>query len=75
MAEKQIGKFIKILHSDQGGEYRLGNFIKYCKDHVIVQQFIVPYTPKQNDVAERKNRTLVECAWSMVKGKNLSNDF
>jgi hypothetical protein len=53
----------------------LGNFIKYCKDHGIVQQFTVPHTPQQNRIAERKNRTLVECAQSMMKGKNLSNDF
>jgi len=75
MAEKQTGKFIKILRSDQGGEYKLGDFIKYCKDHGIVQQFTVPNTPQQNGVAERKNRTLVECARSMIKGKNLSNGF
>jgi transposase InsO family protein len=48
---------------------------KYCKDHGIVQQFTVPHTPQQNEVAERKNRTLVECARSMMKGKNLSNAF
>ena len=39
MVEKQTEKSIKILHSDQGGEYKLGDFIKYCKDHGIVQQF------------------------------------
>ena len=75
MVEKQIGKSIKILRSDQGGEYKLGDFIKYCKDHGIVQQFTVPHTPQQNGVAERKNRTLVECARSMMKGKNLTNTF
>jgi hypothetical protein len=35
----------------------------------------VPHTPRQNGVAERKNRTLVECARSMIKSKNLSNGF
>jgi hypothetical protein len=54
MVEKQTGKSIKILCSDQGGEYKSGDFIKYCKDHGIVQQFIVPHTPQQNGVAERK---------------------
>jgi transposase InsO family protein len=42
MVEKQIGKSIKILHSDQRGQYKLGDFIKYCKDHGIVQQIIDP---------------------------------
>jgi transposase InsO family protein len=54
MVEKQTGKTIKILHSDQGGEYRLGNFIKYCKDHGIVHQFIIPHTPQQNGVRKEK---------------------
>ena len=40
-----------------------------------MQQFTVPHTPQQNGVTERKNITLVECARSMLKGKNLSNGF
>ena len=33
--EKQIGKYIKILISDQGGEYTYGYFRKYCTDNGI----------------------------------------
>jgi hypothetical protein len=36
MVEKKIGKSIKILRSDQGGEYKSGDFNKYCKDNGIV---------------------------------------
>jgi hypothetical protein len=36
---------------------------------------MVPHTPQQNGVDERKNRTLVECALGMIKGKNLTNGF
>jgi hypothetical protein len=75
MVEKQTGKSIKILRSDQGEEYKSRDFNKYCKDHGIVQQFTVTHTPQQNGVVERKNRTLVECARNMMKGKNLSNAF
>jgi hypothetical protein len=75
MVGKQKGKSIKILHSNQGGEYKSRDFNKYCKDHGIVQLFTIPHTPQHNGVAERKNRTLVECARSMIKGKNLSNSF
>ena len=57
------------------GEYRLGEFMDFCKHHGIVQQFTVPHTPQQNGVAERKNKTLVECARSMIQGKGLSNDL
>jgi hypothetical protein len=75
MVEKQTGKSIKILRSDQGGEYKSGDCKKYCKDNGIVQQFIVPHTPKQNIVTKRKNKTVVECSHNMMKGKNLLNAF
>ena len=58
MVEKQTGKSIKIPRSDQRGEYKSGDFNKYCKDNGIVQQFTIPHTPQQNRVTERKNRTL-----------------
>jgi len=38
-------------------------------------EFTTPYTPQQNGVAERKNKTLVVCARSMLKCKNLTNVF
>ena len=59
MAEKQIGKCIKILIPNQGGEYTSGAFKSYCKFNGIQQQFTVPHTPQKNGVTERRNRTLV----------------
>ena len=35
----------------------------------------MPSTPQKNDVVERKNKTLVECARIMLKGKYISNGF
>ena len=67
--DKQIGKYIKILRSDQGGEYTSGAFKRYCTGNGIQQQFIVTNTPHQNGVAERRNKTLVECARSMLQVK------
>jgi len=75
MVEKQTRKYIKILRSDQGGEYNSKDFGSYCKNNGIIQQSTMPYTPQQNGVAERKNKTLVEWACSMLKGKNISNGF
>jgi transposase InsO family protein len=75
MIEKQTGKCIKILRSDSGGEYLSGAFKKYCKENGIQKQFIVSHTPQQNGIVERKNRTLVECAHSMLQGKHISNGF
>jgi transposase InsO family protein len=75
ITEKQTGKCIKVLRSDEGGEYTSGAFKSYCKFHGIQQQFTVPHTPQQNRVVDRRNRTLVECARGMLQGKNISNGF
>jgi hypothetical protein len=73
--EKQSGLSIKILRSDRGGEYKSNEFLEYCRYHGIKKQFTTSYTPQQNGVAERKNRTIMEMARSMLKGKNLSNEY
>ena len=48
------------LRSDNGAEYTSKQFMKFCRDSKINQEFTVPETPQQNGVAERFNRTLVE---------------
>ena len=45
MVEKQTGKCIKILRSDQGGAYISGAFESYRKSNGIIQQYTVPSTP------------------------------
>lgn len=45
MVEKQTGNYIKILRSDQGGEFKSREFNQYCKSNGIQQQFTVPHTP------------------------------
>ena len=47
-------------------------FIGYCEAHGIQRQLTAPYTPQQNDVAECKNKTVVEMARTMLKEKNVS---
>ena len=64
--EKQSGKSIKILSTDNGKEYVNKEFDHYCKYNGIKREHTVPYTPQQNGVAERKNRTLMEMARCML---------
>uniref|UniRef100_A0A803MAM0 Integrase catalytic domain-containing protein n=1 Tax=Chenopodium quinoa TaxID=63459 RepID=A0A803MAM0_CHEQI len=47
----------------------------FCDEHGIRRDLTAPYTPEQNGVAERKNRTVVEMARSMLKAKGISNKF
>jgi len=74
-AEKQSGKFIKVLRSDKGGEYESNEFIDFCKQHGIKKQTTTSYTPQQNGVAERKNQTIMNMARSLLKTRNLSKDL
>jgi len=55
MVEKKTGKSIRILYSDQGGEYKKACVLKYFEDNEIQEYFTVLHTPQQNEVAERKN--------------------
>jgi transposase InsO family protein len=73
LVEKQTGFEIQKLRSDNGGEYTSKAFKQFCEQHGIERQFSTPYTPQQNGVAERKNRTLFESARCMLQHKQLSN--
>ena len=56
------GKHIKVLRSDNGGEYTSKVLSEYMKQQGIIHQTTTPYNPAQNGLAERMNRTLVESA-------------
>ena len=66
---------MKILRSDRGGEYTSNLFRSFCRAHEINHQLTMIYTPQQNGVAERKNRTILDMARSMVKAKHLPRTF
>ena len=57
LVENQSGRRLKILGSENGGEYVKSEFIQYCKDVGIQMQHSIPYTPKQNGVVEREQIT------------------
>ena len=66
MVKNCTGKNVKTFRTDNGGEYCSKEFESFLKDEGIVHQLTVPYNPAQNGVSERKNRTLVESARSMM---------
>jgi hypothetical protein len=57
---------LKVIHSDNGTEFRNTSFNEFCFEHGIDQQFSAPRVPQQNGVMERKNCTLVEMARMML---------
>ncbi|GJZ07009.1 retrotransposon protein, putative, ty1-copia subclass [Tanacetum coccineum] len=73
--ENQLGKTIKAIRSDRGGEYISQEFKDYLKAYGIVQQLTPPYTPQHNGVSERRNRTLLNMVRSMMSLTTLSLSF
>jgi transposase InsO family protein len=51
--ENQTDKKMKVLRSDNGGEYTSDEFKDLCKEPRIKRELIVSYNPQQNEVAER----------------------
>ncbi|TXG66880.1 hypothetical protein EZV62_008155 [Acer yangbiense] len=69
IVEKEVGSPIKVLRTDRGGEYNSHEFANFCEIHGIKRQLTTAYTPKQNGVSERKNRTIL----NMVRAYKLYN--
>eukprot|EP00253_Pinus_taeda_P030053 PITA_30053 len=75
LVENQTEKKIKVLMTDNGGEFCSKEFEEFCKKCGIAWQKTTPYTPQQNGVAERMNKTLMERARSMLSGAGLGQEF
>ncbi|MCO5611856.1 hypothetical protein L7F22_066115 [Adiantum nelumboides] len=71
MVENETGCKVQTLRTDRGGEYMSGAFKDFLGKKGIKHQCTMPYTPQQNGVAERKNRSLMEMARCMLKAKSL----
>ena len=75
LVENQIEKKIKVLRTDNGGEFCKKEFEEFCKKCGIALQKNTPYTPQKNGVAEIMNRTLMEKERSMLSGTRLGQEF
>jgi hypothetical protein len=64
--ENQLEIKIKHLRSDCGGEYFPKVFDDFCAEHVIINEWTPPYSPKSNGIAEMKNHTLTDLVNAML---------
>ena len=55
--EKNKKRKIKVLNSDNGGEYTSDLFLQLCPDEGIKRHFTVREIPQQNVVVDRMNKT------------------
>ncbi|KAA0032821.1 copia-type polyprotein [Cucumis melo var. makuwa] len=75
LVEKENGHYIKALRSDRGGEFTSNEFKTFCAENGIRRPMIVPFTPQQNGVVEKKNRIILNMARSMLKTKKMPKNF
>ncbi|CAA7013624.1 unnamed protein product [Microthlaspi erraticum] len=71
LVEQESGKKIQTFRTDRGGEFVSQEFNSFCESAGIKRHLTVPYTPQQNGVVERRNRTLMEMTISILKHMSL----
>ncbi|KAK2981153.1 hypothetical protein RJ640_013475 [Escallonia rubra] len=75
LVKNQSGYQIKAMRSDRDGEFRSKEFKAFCEENGICRPLTIPYSPQQNGVVERKNRSILNMTRSMLKSKNLPKEF
>ena len=73
--EKESGCAISCLRTDRGGEFTSIEFQIFCAEHGIKRQLTAAYTPQQNGVAERKNRTILNMVRCLLLEKEMPKLF
>lgn len=73
--EKEVGEQITCLRTDRGGEFNSSEFGEFCRAQGINRQLTAAYTPQQNGVAERKNRTIMNAVRSMLSERQVPKIF
>ena len=63
------------MRTDRGGEFTSQDFNEFGNENGIKRQLTAAYTPQQNEVVERKNRTIMNMVQSMLLEKKLPKNF
>lgn len=66
---------VKTIRTYRGGEFLSKEFQSFCERKGIKRQLTCAYTPHQNRVVERRNRSVIEMTHSLLKEQNLPNTF
>lgn len=75
LVKTQLGKPMKVLYCDGGKEFDNGEVRKIMSSNGIILAMSNPYTPSQNDCAERTNRTVVDLGRTMLLAKDLPKNL
>jgi transposase InsO family protein len=75
MAQNEFDAKVKKIRSDNGTEFKNTQVDDFLDEEGIKHEFLTPYTPRQNRVTERKNRTLIEMTRTMLDEYKTSERF
>nr|GEX23762.1 putative ribonuclease H-like domain-containing protein [Tanacetum cinerariifolium] len=73
--ENQLSLKVKVIRSDNRTEFKNSDLNQFCGMKGIKREFSVPRTPQENGIAERKNKTLIEAARTMLADSLLPIPF
>ncbi|CAL1391441.1 unnamed protein product [Linum trigynum] len=73
--EKETGMSIVCLRTDRGGEFLLNEFKELCDKEGIRRQLTASFTPQQNGVAERKNRSIMNMVRCLLEDSHVPASF
>ncbi|GJS63508.1 putative ribonuclease H-like domain-containing protein [Tanacetum coccineum] len=73
--ENLVDKKVKIFRCDNGTKFKNRVMSEFCKEKGVKKEFSATRTPQQNSVAERRNRTLIEAARTMLADSKLPTTF
>jgi transposase InsO family protein len=74
-AQNKFDAKVKRIRSDNGTKFKNTQVEYYLDEEGIKHEFSAPYTPQQKGIAERKNRTLIEMARTMLDEYKTSDRF
>nr|GEX91704.1 putative ribonuclease H-like domain-containing protein [Tanacetum cinerariifolium] len=66
---------VKVIRCDNGTKFKNREMNQFCEMKGILRQFSVARTPQQNGVTERRNKTLIKAARTMLAGSKLPTTF
>jgi transposase InsO family protein len=66
-AQNKFELKVKRIRSDNGSEFKNLQAEEFIEEEGIKNEFSAPYTPQQNGVVERKNRTLIDMTRTMLE--------
>ncbi|GJU29873.1 putative ribonuclease H-like domain-containing protein [Tanacetum coccineum] len=73
--ENQLDNKVKVIRSDNRTEFKNSIMNQFCEMKGIKREFSVARTPQQNGVAERRNRTLIKAARTMLVDSKFPTTF